>query len=51
MAEQVPREAKLASLLLSSSGVSECEPKAIQQLIEFMYRKRACAALTRTQGT
>jgi hypothetical protein len=38
MAEQVPREAKLASLLLSSSGILECEPKVIQQLLEFMYR-------------
>lgn len=36
--QQVPREAKLVSLLLSSSGVAECEPKVIQQLIEFMYR-------------
>lgn len=36
--QQVPREAKLVSLLLSSSGVTECEPKVIQQLIEFMYR-------------
>lgn len=36
--QQVPREAKLVSLLLSSSQVNECEPKVIQQLIEFMYR-------------
>jgi hypothetical protein len=26
------------SLLLCSSGISECEPKVIQQLLEFMYR-------------
>lgn len=38
MADQVPKEAKLASLLLSSCGVSECEPKVIQQLLEFIYR-------------
>lgn len=35
--EQVPKEAKLVSLLLTSAGVPECEPKVIQQLIEFMF--------------
>lgn len=36
--QQIPREAKLVSLLLSSSGINECEPKVIQQILEFMYR-------------
>lgn len=36
--DRVPREAKVASLLLNASGVNECEPKVIQQLLEFMYR-------------
>lgn len=35
----MPREAKVASLILHASGVNECEPKVIQQLLEFMYRK------------
>jgi len=35
--DQVPKEAKLVSLLLTSAGVPECEPKVIQQLIEFMF--------------
>lgn len=35
--EQVPKEAKLVSLLLTSAGVPECEPKVIQQLTEFMF--------------
>lgn len=34
----VPKEAKLVSLLLSSAGVSECQPKVIPQVIEFIYR-------------
>lgn len=34
----VPREAKLVSLLLSSCGVGDCEPKVVQQLMEFMHR-------------
>lgn len=36
--EQIPREAKLISLLLTSAGVPECEPKVIPQLLEFMFR-------------
>lgn len=35
--EQVPREAKLISILLTHAGVPECEPKVIQQLSEFMF--------------
>lgn len=36
--QQVPREAKMAALLLSAAGVAECEPRVVQQMIEFMYR-------------
>ena len=35
--DQVPKEAKIASLLLNSSGIQECEPKVVQQLMEFMF--------------
>jgi hypothetical protein len=35
--DQVPKEAKIASLLLNSSGILECEPKVVQQLMEFMF--------------
>jgi len=38
MGDQIPREAKLASLLLNAHGVTECEPKVIQQILDFMYR-------------
>lgn len=38
--EQVPKEAKIASLLLNSSGIQECEPKVVQQLMEFMFSKK-----------
>lgn len=37
--DQVPKEAKIASLLLNSSGIQECEPKVVQQLMEFMFSK------------
>ena len=35
--DQVPKEAKIVSLLLNSSGIQECEPKVVQQLMEFMF--------------
>lgn len=34
----VPKEAKLVSLLLSSAGIGECQPKVIHQIIEFIFR-------------
>ena len=37
--DQVPKEAKIASLLLNSSGIQECEPKVVQQLMEYMFSK------------
>ena len=37
--DQVPKEAKIASLLLNSSGIQECEPKVVQQIMEFMFSK------------
>jgi hypothetical protein len=39
--DQVPKEAKIASLLLNSSGIQECEPKVVQQLMEFMFSKQS----------
>jgi transcription initiation factor TFIID subunit 9B len=38
--DQVPKEAKVASLLLNSSGIQECEPKVVQQIMEFMFSTR-----------
>lgn len=35
---QIPKEVKMASSLLTSCGIEECEPKVIQQILEFMYR-------------
>lgn len=35
--DQVPKEAKIASLLLNSAGIQECEPKVVHQLMEFMF--------------
>ena len=40
--DQVPKEAKIASLLLNSSGIQECEPKVVQQLMEFMFSTIIC---------
>lgn len=36
MSEQIPKEAKTVSLLLSTSGITECEPKVISFLMEFI---------------
>lgn len=35
---EIPRDAKIVSLILKSIGIDECEPKVIQQFLEFMYR-------------
>lgn len=34
----LPKEAKIISLLLKNHGIDECEPKVVQQLIDFGYR-------------
>ena len=41
----LPKDAKIISLLLKNHGIEECEPKVIQMLIEFGYRKRALLAI------
>lgn len=39
MSENVaPRDTKVISLILRSLGIEECEPKAILQIHEFIYR-------------
>ena len=36
MSEQIPKEAKIISILLSNSVITECEPKVISFLMEFI---------------
>ena len=36
---ELPRDAKLIQLILSSMGVEEYEPRVVNQLMEFMYSK------------
>ncbi|KCZ79619.1 hypothetical protein H312_02992 [Anncaliia algerae PRA339] len=36
--ENVPREAKLVSLVLRTLGIKECEPKVLIQLLEYSYK-------------
>ena len=36
----IPKEIKVASLLLESCGIHECEPKVLTQLVEFISSKR-----------
>uniref|UniRef100_A0A7S1VHH7 Transcription initiation factor TFIID subunit 9 n=1 Tax=Sexangularia sp. CB-2014 TaxID=1486929 RepID=A0A7S1VHH7_9EUKA len=38
MSTDVPRDAKIMSLLISSMGISEYDPRIIVQLLEFEYR-------------
>ncbi|TPX34030.1 hypothetical protein SmJEL517_g03176 [Synchytrium microbalum] len=37
-ASQIPRDARLISLLLQSMGIEEYEPRVLHQLLEFMHR-------------
>ena len=37
MTENIPKEAKVVSLLLNSSNVAECEPNVINFIIDFMH--------------
>lgn len=34
---QIPKEAKIVSMILNSSHINECEPKVISFLIEIMF--------------
>ena len=36
MSDQIPKEAKIISLLLANSAITECEPKVISFLMEFI---------------
>ena len=40
-ASQIPRDARLISLLLQSMGIDEFEPRVLHQLLEFMHRKQS----------
>lgn len=39
-ANDVPKDAKLVAHILKSMGVEEYEPRVVNQLLEFMYRKQ-----------
>jgi Transcription initiation factor IID TAFII31 subunit len=36
MSDQIPKEARIISLLLANSAVTECEPKVVSFLMEFI---------------
>ena len=38
MTEQVPREARFISMLMANCSISECEPKVIALITEFMQK-------------
>jgi transcription initiation factor TFIID subunit 9B len=33
----IPRDAKIIALILQSMGIQDCEPRVIEQLLEFIH--------------